>query len=233
MPSTSDLTAEQVMDGSAALLNDTAQSVYTDTIQIPYLNLALDELQEIFQLNNIPATDEQSAVINVPSGFTAIKFNVTNGPQLPSDLVEPLKLWEREEDTDPFVPMTRVNSFPHELEGNEITQFQWYKWEAQEIRFLEANRDNDIKMDYTRRLFVPIVVKENPINIINAKTFLEYRTAGLCAEFIGENKTRASDLNVFASLAIDRATGIGTKGRQASIVRHRPFRSSYKRRSYM
>ncbi|MGH9979294.1 MAG: hypothetical protein ACRD8Z_26195, partial [Nitrososphaeraceae archaeon] len=213
-----------------------ARSIYTYTVQIPYLKIALQELEEYFELNNIPSTEQLSAVIQVDSGVTAIKFNAAGtatDPKLPNDLIEPQKLWERTRDVNPFIPMTKLDALPQDMLGTEISQFQIYVWEANEIRLLSANQNNDIKMEYIRNLFVLPAGKDSIINVINGKTFLEYRNAALCAEFVGENKTRADDLNSYAGLAIDRSTGIGTKGRQSVVMRRRPFRSSYKRRSFI
>lgn len=225
------LLAGEIFDASAALLNDTVKSQYTNAAQLPYLKLALQELQEWFELYNIPVTDAiTSSPINIPTGFTSIKFNVTNGPKLPDDLIEPLKLWEREEDIDPYVEMTRVNSLPQQITGTDISQFGIYVWESQEIKFFSAVRDNDILIEYTRSLFSPIVDKDSPINVINSASYLEFKNAALCARFVGENPTRADSLDGQALLALDRSTGISSKGRQSIITRRRPFRQSYKRR---
>lgn len=231
-----DLTAGTVMDASAALLNDVAKSVYTYVAQIPYLKIALQELQEHYELNNIPSTDQLSAVIQVNSGVSAIRFNAAGtaaDPKLPDDLIEPQKLWERTRDINPFVPMTKVDGLPQSMVGIEISQFQIYVWEANEVRFFPANANNDIKMEYIRSLFTLPTDEFSLINVVNGAIFLEYRTAALCAWFIGENKSRSDELNVFAGLAIDRSTGIGTKGRQATVTRRRPFGSSYKRRTFV
>lgn len=224
------------MNGSAALLNDVARTVYTYAAQIPYLSIALQELEEYYELNNIPSTDQLSAVIQVNAGVTEIAFNAAGtaaDPKLPDDLIEPQKLWERTRDINPFVPMARVDALPQSMVGIQISQFQIYVWEANELRFFPAVANNDIKLEYIRNLFTLPTDENSIINVVNGKTFLEYRNAALCAEFIGENKTRADDLNVYAGLAIDRSTGIGTKGRQATITRRRPFRSNYKRRAFI
>jgi hypothetical protein len=231
-------TSGQVMDKSASLNNDAAKSQYTYAVQLPYLNMALQELQEYFELNNIPVTDTLSAVMTIPAGVDHIGFSpdipVVDTPYLPGDLIEPKVLWERQFNVNPYTPMTKLDFLPRYMEGVEINQFIYFVWQDQEVRVMPANQINQIKMDYIRNLFSEFEETDgtDEINIINSKTFLEYRTAGLCAQFIGENKTRADDLNNFAGLGMDRTVGIGTKGRQAINIRHRPFRSSYKRRSY-
>lgn len=226
------------MNQSAALMNDAARSIYTYAIQIPYLNMALQELQEIFELNNVPVTDTvTSTPITVPAGITSVGFSpdmpVVGTPYLPDDLIEPKVVWERQIGVDPYVPMARLDFLPRYMEGVEITQFIHYVWQSQEIRVLAANQINQLKIDYIRNLFAAFTDEDDEISIVNTQSFLEYRNAGLLAQFCAENPTRAQSLNQDAIMALDRSVGIGTKGRQAINIRHRPFRSSYKRRTYM
>lgn len=225
---TPDLTAGTVMDAAAALLNDVAKSIYTYTIQIPYLNMALRELQELFELNEVPVTDETSTTLTIPASTSEITF--TSSPALPSDLVEPKILWESQ-DNNQFVPMTRVNFLPLTELGVEITSFIVYVWAGQKIKVLPAGAIIYVKMNYVRNLFATITTSTDSIGIINAMSFLQFRTAALMAEHIEENKPRADQLNADASLSLDRVIGIGSKGRQAIQIRHRPFRAGYKRRA--
>lgn len=78
-----DLLAGTVMDKAASLMNDSARTVYTYAAQVPYLNIALQELQEEFELNGISVTENVSAVINMPAGSTTIVFNGLGVPTLP------------------------------------------------------------------------------------------------------------------------------------------------------
>lgn len=225
------------MNQAASLMNDAPRAIYTYAIQIPYLNMALQELQEYFELNNIPATDTvTSTPITVLASQVAIGFApvppIVLTPYLPDDLIEPKVVWERQFGIDPYTPMTRLDFLPRYMEGVEINQFIYFTWQSQEIRVLPANQNNQIKIDYVRNLFQPFIDETDEVSIVNTQSFLEYRTAGLLAQFCAENPTRAGSLNNDAVLALDRSIGIGTKGRQAINIRHRPFRSSYKRRSY-
>lgn len=230
--------ATALMANVAALLNDQAQQQYTNAIQTPYMNMALSELKEEFELNNVPVTDTVSSAITVIAGRTAVGFAPTPPlaiDYLPTDLIEPKVVWERQYNVDPYIPMTKLDFLPRSQAGVEMNQFVYYTWQSQEIRFLEANQDNQLKLDYIRDLFSAITsgsLATYAIAVINAQSFLQYRTAALCAEFIGENKTRATELNSDAGLSMDRALGIGAKGRQAITIRRRPFRSAYKNRSY-
>ena len=230
---TVDLVASTVLAKAATLMNDTARTTYTYVAVLPYLQIALQELQEYFQLNGIPVTQLSSGVINIPAGISQIIFNGVGVPKLPDNMIEPTQLWERAEGIDPFIPMTRRDYIPHNLEGVLTSSFGFFIWENQIIKFLPANRDNDIKIDYVKDIFTPLVDENSLINVINAATFLEYRTAALCAEFIERNQASANSLNVYAILALDRATGIGVKGKQSISTRRRPFRAAYKKRGFM
>src|SRR3982751_5928426 len=96
---TTTLTAALVMDRAASLMNDTAKTVFTYAAQLPYLNMAIDELQEYFQLCNIPVTNASSAAVIVPIGTTQINpvtgAPPNDAPNYPYDLVEIQGLYER------------------------------------------------------------------------------------------------------------------------------------------
>lgn len=235
----SDLVGGIVMDKAASLLNDTAKSVYTYAAQTPYLTIALQELRELFELNSVPVTQTVSTVIQVDSGVTSIEYNAagtTTNPKLPDNFVEPLQLWERARGIDPYTPMSKRDFISHSLDGIQLNQFLYYTWNNQKIEFLSSNRNNDIKMDYILQLFPDYsatVDQNTQINVVNSATFLEFRVAALCAEFIERNTTSANSLNSLALLALDRVTGIGAKGKQNIATRRRPFRASYKSRGWM
>lgn len=235
------MTYDDVLNSSAALLNDASKSEYTNIIQLPYLNIALSELQEIFELNNIPVAQKSSAVINVVAGQTAVTFEpdvpIVGVDYLPSDLIEINELFSSPEGQSSWLSVTKKEYLTsQELDGGaEISFISVWAWLDQEIRILACNQDNDIKLDYIKSLF-PVIDDSNSddtLTIINSATFLNYRTAALCAEYLAENPTRAASLNGNASLALDRSLGISTKSKQSIIYRRRPFRAAWKRRGIL
>jgi hypothetical protein len=236
MSTNADLIAGTVMDAAASLMNDTPKTKYTYTVQIPYLNMALQELQEIFEVNEIPTSQTASAALPVDAGVVELTFEPTppigGVTYLPDDLIEPQILWERSRGIDPYVQMTKLDNLPLSQAGVETSSLIWWVWEDQRVKFMPSNADNDVKMNYTKNLFALATDETSVINVVNAATFLEYRTAALLAEFIDQNISRSTGLNGYAATAIDRATGIPTKGRQAIFTRRRPFRSGYKRLTY-
>lgn len=225
------------MDSAASLMNDTAKTVYTYAAQMPYLNMALRELQEHFQLNNVPVTNQTSAPIIVPIGTTAITPFDEEGAagtlNYPQDLIEIQGIYERlSGTTNPFIPLVKREFLPHVLDNLPTDALQYWAWENQTIKFIGALTIRDVKLDYIKTLFPRIANQAAVIGVINAESFLFYRTAALCTRFIGENPDRSGELNEFAVFALDRATGIETKARQNITTRRKPFMAAYKRRSF-
>jgi len=232
------LQAYEVMDLVASLMNDTARSQYTYDAQIPYLNMALAELQEQFQINNVSVTNQTtSSPITVPIGTKSV--NPTDGlgkgaaPNYPNDLVEIRGVYERlSGSTNPFIPLTKRDFLPHAIDDLPTDSLMYWIWEDQRIKFIGALTAREIKLDYIKTLFPKITDESQMLGVINSKTYLMYKTAALCSEFIGENKTRADDLNALAVMAIDRAVGISSKSKQNITTRRKPFMAAYKRRSF-
>jgi len=223
----------EIIDMVASLQNDSAQTRYTDDACLPYLNMALDELQEIFEENNIPVTNEKSSVLVIPAGTTVIAFDTV--PALPEDLIEIQKLWESSNGGDNWTPMNKVDFIPNYLTGVQLALFGVWAWMDNEIHVPAATGDVDLKLDYIKSIFPTPILMENidqdlGVKFKNIKTYLGYATAALCSMFIGENETRAGALNGLAQVALERALNIPTKGAQAIMTRRRPFRASYKMR---
>lgn len=235
------MTWAELLQLSASLMNDPAQSEYTNAKLLPFLNMARNELQEVFELNEIPVTHETSEIINVLEGETAITFApdppIVGVDYLPSDLVEINRLWMSQEGQNNWVPITKKEYLTQdELSNNsEVSYFLVWAWMNQEIRLLPANVDLDVKIDYIKYLFAILEEADlsDDITLINVATTLQYRVAALAAEFLAENITRANSLNANASSALDRSLGISTKGKQSIMTRRRPFRASWKRRGIL
>lgn len=217
------------MDLSAALQNDPNKEQYTFDAQLPYLKMALKELKEYYELNDLPITNESSALIVVPLNTTILGLNTV--PALPADLIEIQNLYESTTGLEQWTEIKKREFLPKYINSILGSSYLIYAWQANQIRLPLINQARDIKIDYIRNMFMNIVDENSTIDIISGDSFLIYRTGALCAEFIGEDKGRATDLNGNASLALDRITGIGVKGTQGQSARRRPFRSRYILRS--
>jgi hypothetical protein len=230
---TVNLTVEQVIDFSAARLNDANKQLYTDAVQLPFVNIALAELQEIYQVNNLPVTDQTSAVINVPTasaGIVSIGFTGTAGRILPTDMLELKVVWESPEGLNQWTPMTRVDTLPQWQIGAQISNFGIYQWATNALKVLAANADNDIKLDYIRSLFTEVTDVSDDLLVQNSLSYLGNRVASLVAADIEENEGRSNRLYIDALGGLDRALTIPTKGRQRITIRRQPFRAGFKAR---
>jgi hypothetical protein len=232
---TVNLTVEQVINFSAARLNDVNKQIYTNAVQLPFVNIALAELQEIYQANNIPVTDQTSAIIEVDAaadGILEIPFDdgvAVGVPDfLPDDLLEVKVLWESPRGLNQWTPMTRLDFLPQYQIGAQISQFINYQWATNCIKVLAANADNDLKVDYIRSLFTEVSDVTDDLLVQNSLSFLGNRTASLVANDIEENTERSDRLYNDAIGGLDRALTIPTKGRQRISIRRQPFRAGYK-----
>src|SRR5258706_2303739 len=148
MGSTS-LTAANIMDKAASLMNDSLKTVYTYAAQMPYLNIALNELEEHFQLNNIPVTNKTSATITVPARITEISafdgVGVGVAPTYPQELVEIQGIYERLAGTsDSFILVVKRDFLPHALDNSPASSLQYWIWENQKIKFIGAITPREI-----------------------------------------------------------------------------------------
>lgn len=227
MPKPSD-----IISTVSVLMNDSVQAQYDNETCLPMLNLALDELQEIYELNDIPTTHQTSAAIKIKAGIDRVGHD-TN-PALPSNLVEISQLWESPSGLNQWTPMDKKDFLPHYFQdGTRISMFLMWDLEADRIKLIPANADIDLKIDGIYSLFnTPIQMKDINVNLpfTNIKTYLEFATAALCAMFIAENESRAVALDQKAGGALSRALGIPIKGMQSVVTRRRPFRFGYRNR---
>jgi hypothetical protein len=223
------LIASEVLDLSAAALNDIDKSTYDYDTQIPYLKLAVQELQEIYELNSMSVTEQSSAAIPMNAGVTELVFNAPSQPRLPDNLIEPQQLWESGRDLNNWIPMTRVEYVPHEISNVETAMFTYWVWQENKIKLLSSTSNNDIKINYIGSLFPKYIREDTIMPVQNSIGYLAYKTAELISDMVEHNMERAQSNNVRATMSLDRIAGISVKGKQQIQTRRRPFRSNYKR----
>lgn len=238
-PITTGVVVSDVLDLVAPLMNDNAKSKYTYTAMLPYFNIALQDLQLKLELNEVGVTELTDAATTVTTGVTKIVASSTTLPTYPTDLVSIQQLWERlAGSSDPYTPMFKRDYLPHYLDNLLVDHLVYWTWKNQEIQFIGATTPREVKMDYIKQYFANTVASTtSAVDVINARTFLLYRTAALCAQYVGENPTRATELNNDAwgpdheSGAMGDLLRIGVKDNQDVQVRRKPFLGGYKMRS--
>jgi len=221
------LKVESIFDGSRALLNDQQNAVFTNAVQLEYFKIAYEEIRQDCEDHNIPITNKTTTAIYIPQGTKDI--GGPTGPALPNDLVEVLECWEVPANTNNnYMLMRRLNFLPKTV---ILTSYlEVYTWAEQYVHFLGANTDVNVKLDYVATGMPDITDENSIIKLINAINFLKYKTAALCAMFIGENETRAEVLQQSALAAKDVLLSILVKNSQGIQTRMRPFMAAYKLR---
>lgn len=218
---------------AAAHLNDQSRAIFTDDVLLPYFQTAYEELLEMLEENNAPFTNSTSAVIPVNVGTTQIGNPDTPlFPQLPEDLVEIQDVWERLQGSNiDFTLLEKRTTLP--LTSILTSELLVWSWQGGIVNFIGANTARDVKINYVSNGTIIDFDINTRIKIINSKNNLSYRTAGLAAYFVGENKERADELNGNASGAFDRLINLSVKGEQSISTRRRPFRAGLKQRGYV
>ena len=178
---------------------------------------------------SIEATNQLSLIFDVPVDVFDIGGNT--GPALPDDLVEIQRVAERlAGSSDDFLPVRKVDFLPlTEILTNSLDV---WAYQQQIVLFIGALTDREVIIEYIGKGFPELVNGNSVITMINSKTSLAYRTSGLAAGMIGENPTRADELNSYASTAAERLINLGIKNSQVIPVRRRPFRSGIRSRGW-
>lgn len=221
--------AGEVFDKARFFLNDTIGAVFTDTVLLPALQMANEDLRLECEDNNIPYTNITSAAITVTAGVTDI--GGPTGPPLPADLIEVVEMYERTAGTNNDYLMMRRRNFLPKSEF-QTTFLEVYTWQKQIIQFIGATGSIQVKLDYIGNTLNRIIDENSEIAIYNSISFLSFRTAALAANYIGENKTRSDELNQEALRCIETMENIGIKNQQNISIRRRPFMSSYRARGW-
>src|ERR1700733_14735883 len=107
-------TAGQITSLVRSLLNDAAGNLFTDTVLLPYANSAYRKVQRALanvQSGTFLSDDVLLVVSAVTTTDPSLQVFITDATappnQLPTDLLVPLKLWERANgSSDDFVGVT-------------------------------------------------------------------------------------------------------------------------------
>lgn len=225
------MTAAEPMDMCAGLLNDTAKSRYTYAVQIPYLNMALSELQQQLQLNQVPYINQANSTSSPITVTTAQTSIGGTGATLPTDFYQPVRLYERTAGSgQSYIQMTEVEFLPPIV--TKTTALIYWAFIHNIIQLVGALSNTEVVIQYIANPLATITASTTTIGYSEGGLFLGYRTAALCAQYIMEDTERAQSLNSNAGLSLDIILGIDIKTKQAITTRRRPFRAGYKMGSY-
>lgn len=198
-----------------ALLNDVGAAVFTDAVLAPFGLIAYRDLQLHMMHNNIPIEKKIDTL-------TTINAGVLLYPN-PSDMVEPLTLFERTPGTtDTFIEMIQRDWEP-QLQQTDHLRF--WCWREEKITLLGSTAAREVKLEYIKGLTA--VAFNTPATVIPVQqcdAYMGPRIAELASMYIGNNPSRAEQCAEKADEGLELILGVAVKNKQAICVKRVPYR---------
>lgn len=223
-------TAAQITGLVRSLLNDAQGNLFTDAVLLPYSNSAYRKVQRA--LGNAGAggflSDDVLLVVpavTTPDSSLQVSISDATAPpnQLPTDLLLPLKLWERPNgSTDDFaemVDLSRHGGLPSRPQ--DLTLSVW-EWRADGIYFIGATQDTQIRLRYLKA-YPDLTDATSPVLVRNSQEAIAYATAALAGWARGSPLSEKWD--EAAADALEDLVSAAVRREQQSSHRRRPFSS--------
>jgi hypothetical protein len=227
-------TAGQITSLVRSLLNDSQGNLFTDTVLLPYANSAYRKTQRALGNAGGGGFIQDDVLLVVPAVAqvdTSLQVSITDATappnQLPTDLLVPVKIWERSNgSSDDFVEMADLSQhggLPSREQG--LTLGVW-EWRADGIYFLGATQDTQIRLRYVKA-YPDFTDATSPVLVRNAQEAIAYATAALAGWVRGS--PLAEKWDEAASDALEDLVAAAVRREQQSARRRRPFsaRSGY------
>jgi hypothetical protein len=239
-------TAEYVLNLARVRANDAAQSLMGNLLSDnqPYtmtmLNAAYRHLQR--KLTNcgvetfigewdmpqiVPAASITDPGLQVYLSWTGYfdGFNMHASPILPTDMIAPLRLWERpsaapNSSINPatYTPMFRSSDgLPSRCPAIYLGQWEW---RSDKIYMIGASQTTDVKLRYSRWL-ADLLDPTDLVLIVNGAEALAYYTV---MEFCRPRGSQIADqYEALGDKAVDEMTLINVRARQRMNLRRKPY----------
>ncbi|MGB6835598.1 MAG: hypothetical protein WBE24_19240 [Candidatus Acidiferrum sp.] len=222
--------AGQITSLVRSLLNDAQGNLFTDTVLLPYANSAYRKVQRA--LGNAGGggfiqDDVLLVVAAVTEIDTSLQVSITDATappnQLPTDLLVPLKIWERPNgSTDDFLEMVDVSQHGGLLSRVQDVTLSIWEWRADGIYFVGATQDTQIRLRYSKA-YPDFTDSTSPVLIRNSQEAIAYATAALAGWARGS--PLAEKWDDAAADAIEDLVSAAVRREQQSSRRRRPFSS--------
>ena len=235
---------EDVLNRIRTIINDSeiqGGDVLTDTAPFSFqiLNSAFERVQLELAKVGVETMIEYAWLIGLPSmsivdpegrmivDDTGTRIFYPNGtgnvssltPQLPVDMIFPLKLWERQTSTTNFaVPMQQPNTGLFNM--NQQTYLVDWEWEGDALMFRGALQSQDVKIKYEKHLPL-LVASTDPVPIRGVVNAAAYQGATIFAQSRGG--AISPMFKVRADEEIMLLQTISTRRRQRKQVRRQPY----------
>jgi hypothetical protein len=220
-------TAGQITSLVRSLLNDAQGNLFTDTVLLPYANSAYRKLQRALGNAGFIQDDVLLVVTAVTQVDTSLQVSITDATappnQLPTDLLVPVKIWERPNlSTDDFLEMVDLSQHGGlPSRAQDVTLSVW-EWRADGIYFIGATQDTQIRLRYSKA-YPDLTDSTSPVLVRNAQEAIAYATAALAAWSRGSPLAERWDQA--ATDAIEDLVITAVRREQQSSRRRRPYSS--------
>ena len=153
---------------------------------------------------------KSSAAITVTAGALTVT--------LPSDLIEPIQVWENSVGGGKAtaIPMTESNPL---LQAAQTTTLNYWEWDGANINLIGATANRDVFLRYWRRIPIPTGASDS-IGIWDGELYLAPRVAAIAAGSVGQAEMMAALTELADSALSDIITsnrGRGTATSEGSI----------------
>ncbi len=227
-------TAGQITSLVRSLLNDAAGNLFTDGVLLPYTNAAYRKVQRA--LANVQSgtflSDDVLLVVSAVAGVDpTLQVSITDATappnQLPTDLLVPLKLWERANgSSDDFVEMTDLTNHGGLPSQEQGICLEFWEWRADGLYFIGATQDTEIRLRY-QKCYPDLTDATSPVLVRNAQEAIAYFTAAMASAARGA--PQAARWDDAGADALEDLLARATQREQHSSHRRRPYtwRSGY------
>lgn len=228
-------TASGVLGLVRSLLDDAAVStgdVFTDAVLIPFVNSAYHQVQFAMANAGVETFIKDNVVLTVPA-VTAVDpslqvvlndtqnqmTTVSPTPQIPTDLLVPVRIWERATGSgESFIPLVqRKDGLPSE---NQQTRLRYWEWRTDGMIFLGATQSNDIRIRY-ESVLPDVAQGTDSIQLRGAQDALAYFAAALAAKSRGS--AAAGDFDAAGEEALRKILVRSVRRQQHTMHRRRPY----------
>jgi len=223
-------TAGQITALVRSLLNDAAGNLFTDAVLLPYVNSAYRKVQRA--LANIESgsflTDNVLLVVSaVAQADASAQVSITDATappnQLPTDLLVPMKLWERANgSSDDFIEMADLTGHDGLPSEPQTQMLRYWEWRADGLYFLGATRDTQIRLRY-QKSYPDLTDATSPVLVRHAQEAIAYAAATMAGAARGAPQAERWD--GAAADAIEDLIVRATQREQQTARRRRPFSS--------
>ena len=211
-----------------ALLNDAAGNLFTDVVLIPYVNAAYRKCQRALANVGNGNFIVDNATVVVPAVTTmdpSLQVSITDAiappNQLPTDLLRPVKLWERASgSSDDFAEMIDLTGHGGLPSRPQQAQLGVWEWRNDGIYLVGAMQANQVRIRY-EKAYPDLVDAISVVLIRNAQEAIGYFTAAMAA--MARGSPLAEKWDAAGADALEDLISAVARREQQTIRRRRPY----------